>query len=616
MRLLDFLILFVFFCGISAAQSADSTKYLVAELDTLFNEFKSSETDSALKISQFYFEKGKLKNDSLLMAESLLKMSIYYSNSGSYKLATENIFESLNIFEKLDNKQGICSAYSSLSIIHRRLEEYDKAIEYQKLCLKLNEELKDTLGLANSYLVLGNIYFNIKDNKSAINFYEKGYEFYKLVNDPPGIVKSLNNLAAISLRENDYRQAAKYFSESIEKKIEMNDFRGLANSYSNLGLLYLRQKLYKKSKEAFHTAEEFAFKYNNLKTLSAINKNLYRLHKQLKEYEKSILYLNRHYEINDSLYTLEKNKQIAEIREQYETEKKDQQIKLQKSDIEKAEYQKTMMWGGIAVLFLLALLISIGYMQKKSANRKISSINHELVKVNNTKDKLFRVISHDLRSPLTSVHGMKPLLEHYIKNGTTDKILLLGDQFDNSIGRVNFLLDNLLNWALGQSGKIPNQPVKVNLDEFTTQHLEIYSDVAKSKSIRLEKDIDPDIEIFADFNILRALLGNLINNAIKFTPVNGLIKIRAIKDGDQTQISVIDSGVGIKEDILKQIFNMEDIKISQGTMGEKGTGLGLNICKEFIGIMNGDIKIDSTLGKGTKVTLTIPVLKDTEKEVV
>lgn len=250
--------------------------------------------------------------------------------------------------------------------------------------------------------------------------------------------------------------------------------------------------------------------------------------------------------------------------------------------------------------------ISRDITEKKQADEKLNQYAEELKILNSTKDKLFSIIAHDLKNPFHSI------------NSSLDLLITEGDSFTekerkdflinilNTSKKAYALLENLLQWSLNQMNKIEFAPEKLELNKLITESVNLLSGNASIKNIKIiEKQLN-DVYVFADKNMLSSIIRNLLNNAIKFTPDYGTVEIESNIVGQNIEISVKDSGVGIPEKDIKKLFKIDQSFSTYGTRNEKGTGLGLILCKEFVEKNGGKLKVESEPGKGSKFTFTIP----------
>lgn len=232
--------------------------------------------------------------------------------------------------------------------------------------------------------------------------------------------------------------------------------------------------------------------------------------------------------------------------------------------------------------------------------------NDQLKDLNSTKDKLFSIISHDLRSPFNTILGFGELLLSSYSELTDDERKNMISQLYKTSNQTYYLVENMLNWARIQTRNIKYEPKKINLKEFFDWKFDLYEKIAESKGIALQSMLDANIIVYTDVNFLETILRNLINNAIKFTPAGGTIHISADPGPTEVVISVKDSGIGMTKNQIDNLFQINKSINTAGTDGEKGSGLGLILCKEFIEEYKGTISVESAPGKGSTFSFTVP----------
>ena len=261
----------------------------------------------------------------------------------------------------------------------------------------------------------------------------------------------------------------------------------------------------------------------------------------------------------------------------------------------------------IPLIFFLVLNFIIPLLLLFILNEKD---NLKLNALNKGKDKFFSIIAHDLKGPFGGLQQIGELLwlnKHEITNETREK--LTKALYQNSKNTFN-LLDNLLKWASANSGLITYKPYQLNLHEIVLNNIRLFNSQVKLKNLRLSCDFDMDLFVYADFNMVDTVIRNLISNAIKFTPIDGRVEIvlDEINETDNTcTIAIVDNGVGIGKDAQLKIFEIDSTVSTFGTNNEKGTGLGLKLCKEFLTINKGIIWIESNVNNGTSVYISLPI---------
>ena len=255
--------------------------------------------------------------------------------------------------------------------------------------------------------------------------------------------------------------------------------------------------------------------------------------------------------------------------------------------------------------FLVGVIRNISERKKGEIALKESEARYR--KLNSTKDKLFSIIAHDLRGPFYNIIGVSQLLINEVKDTENEAAQKPIDMINSIAKNTLSLLDNLLNWARTQSGELSLVPEKIILPVLIHEIIELNKPLARAKGIALNYTLTDEVELFTDENILRTVIRNLISNAIKFTHSGGDVNVSANIKNHYAEVSVADNGIGIKEEILNKLFDISTNVTLPGTAKEKGSGLGLVLCKEFVKKLNGDIWAESEEGKGSTFIFTVPL---------
>lgn len=243
-------------------------------------------------------------------------------------------------------------------------------------------------------------------------------------------------------------------------------------------------------------------------------------------------------------------------------------------------------------------------------NLRLSESQEKLERLNADKDKFFSIISHDLKSPMQGILGFSDLLASNSNEFSRDEITEFGIELRDSARSLYKLLENLLHWSRIQLGKIEFDPENFYPERLAESAISLLKPNADQKGVKLLNKIDSNLIAFGDVNMTDAVIRNLISNAVKFTESGGRVVISAKRIDEGIEIAVEDSGVGIPEDRIDKIFDIDDFKSSKGTDQEEGTGLGLIICKELVEKNGGKINVESGLGEGTKISFTLPAKKN------
>lgn len=344
--------------------------------------------------------------------------------------------------------------------------------------------------------------------------------------------------------------------------------------------------------ERFQVAKLLGKIYHETGDLAKANEFLY----QSIELEDSLKLQNRAGEFKSILQGIQFDKQMVEINDLNAKIKEKQQ-----------EINQIILIALILIVTLIAILFLVRKISKanKSLNEKnaiINEQNHTLERINADKDRLFSIISHDLRGPVSTIQAlMKAFSEKRIP--IQDFETLLPGIVKNT-NNLNNTLDNLLTWSMSKNG-IQLAPEQINLNQSIQQSLALFEEQMSLKNITVQNNC-PDFEVFADKNHLDVILRNLLNNAIKFSYPNTTIEIDGFDHGDKIELRIMDHGVGISADQLQKIINNQVFKSATGTSGEKGSGLGLQLVKDFVEKNAGKFHIESKEQKGTTMCFTIP----------
>jgi len=240
-------------------------------------------------------------------------------------------------------------------------------------------------------------------------------------------------------------------------------------------------------------------------------------------------------------------------------------------------------------------------------NEELKVSQENLTRLNNSKDFIFSILSHDLRSPLTTLKGFLGLLVESVDIFSKEEIVRLSNKIRQSVSTSLDMIDNILYWSQSQNGNINHKPQKLNLGQLVNQTVEIYHLSAEKKGILLSAQVEESLFLMADDNMVSFILRNLISNALKFTPREGEIRViaRSLNES-QITLRVEDTGVGIKQEHLKKVFNPTQTYTTRGTANEKGTGLGLKLVQQFVKIHQGTFKVESVLGEGSQFIICLP----------
>ena len=418
------------------------------------------------------------------------------------------------------------------------------------------------------------------------------------------------NIGGCYLGKGNFELGEKYMLQSLEYEEAQKDTSFLILTYSNLANTYYTQYLDDEAYQYFLKAFELANQTKDYILRMNSSLNLAVFEENRSDFEKSLNYRKQYDRWKDSTNNQEKVWEIAQIEKQHLAETKQKEIgllqrknKLIEQENELKSKERNAILVGSAVLLLVLILIIYFYYQKIRSSAIISEQRESLDKLNAFKNRLFSIVSHDLRS---SVHGLRRSTEQLRSEipNEDSKLKALVNQQGAIANSTYGMLDNLLNWALLQSDEIYFHPEKVSLKRLIPQVVLNYQPLLDQKKIALELDIPKDAKVLADVDSVKIVLRNVLDNAIKFTPEEGKLSISAEILEDQCHLRIKDNGSGMSPEQLAIVLEQSSQVSKESDEERSGTGLGVRLCASFMSKNNGSFRIESEKEEGTTVILS------------
>ena len=580
-----------------------------------------------------------------------------YLNLDKYKLSLNYLQQALEGYKKGRNTKKIIITTNEIGRLYYRSSNFENALSYYQQSLLIAHQLNDTLNSCKILGNIGNIYKNIKDYKLALSNYEKALNLAPKF-DSNVIANTLNNMSITYGEMQDFKMALKYGTAALNLYEKLNIKAEIAKVCSNIGETYKRlnnidmalkytieaymiivdsdNKLYKiyilcnigeiyilkknyiKAKEYLDKAKNIATDIGNKECLSHVYESLFNYYSETKDYQKALENHKLFKVVNDSIYSKESSDKIAELQIKFDIEAKEnenvilrQKTEIQQLAINKQTYlRNTFIY--ISIIFSL-IVIFVVYRNhiKQQANRILIEKNElinkqkdELEEVYKTKDKLFSVITHDLKNPFSTLVSLCNFLESNFNSIDDNYKFSAIQSLNRSIINVNELMINLTDWLNLKDNNLVLHKTNFNLNLTIESVIQLYKTMAEQMSIDLQTQITPNIYALGDERMIRTVIRNLVDNALKFTPVKGKIEIIVSDDNNKLKVAVKDTGVGIDEKDKKNLFCLAKSFSNESTLYEKG-GLGLILAKEFIEKNDGNIWVESEVGKGSTFYFTL-----------
>ncbi len=551
----------------------------------------------------FYFQEALeisvTINDSTQIGYCYDNIGDYYAKNALYSAALENFMLSFKIFEKIGNKQGMAYALNDIGEVYMFQNDFEKALYYLEYSGRLRLERNDKRGYAKTLINLATVYERQNNLDQAMTTFLKAYDKSREAGYLKGESGSISGMSEVYIKQGQYSKALAEANRSLEIDKKIENKHGEIINYNRIGRVYFilndlqnaEVYLLKANTESQNTGhlDQLMISYEYLTKLYEARNDFRSAFNSLKEYNK----------LKEKIHGQETLRKMGDLQTAFVTERKDNENKLLKKDL---EYQKSTIRFVVLIVILvfgLVILFISKYRIQKKANTLLTELNH-------SKDRFLSIIAHDLKNPFWAISNLSEILNaEYDEMDDEERKKLIGS-ITRSCNEISRLLNDLLTLALAQKGEINLK--KEEISAFTMfDTIKTYYDVAvKSKKLEIETAEEVDLVFTADSFIIETILANFINNAVKFSEEGGKIILGAARENGSVLLSVRDFGKGMTKEQTDSILAGKTTVISHGTKREKGTGLGLKLAHELSNLHGAKILVSSELGKGSTFSIQIP----------
>ncbi len=630
-RLATLFLLFVCIVEIGYSQilnagTADSLKLILGqntftcveeEID-LYIDIAKYETNSHEKIvyAQKALDLAKSNDNARSEARAKFLIGQTYSVQGDIDKALEILYDCLRLYKNLGREIGIANVKFELGSIYHREGRYRNALRNFKDAYKLYSLKDNAIGQASALSNIGETFRYLNDFDSALYYFSLSYQAYDAIDYVLGRAYSLGNIGLVYAEINQNDSAENYIRQASEMLEELGDRYPIAVYQTYMADIYKDKGDWNAALGYAHSSLQISEEEGLKEQIRDASLKLSELYHENGDFQRAFGYQSQYIAYRDSINNEDIIRKMADLRMEYEMSKKQVEVDL----LQQKRKNQQLIIIGLSIISVLIGILAILTYRNNLARRKTNRLLHKnkeeieeqrdkLESLNGMKDKFFGIISHDLRTPVNSLQGIAHLLKHHANSKNTEEVDQLTDLVDKSINTLSTLLDNLLNWALTQQGALPYHPQKVALKPVINNALDIFKNAAEAKSIQLKSEVSDDAIAFVDEDSIHSLLRNVINNAVKFTLKKGEVFVTAFRNGEKVEIVISDTGTGMDEYQLKNLFKIDKKKVSKGTSGEKGSGLGMLLCNEIVKLNNGKIRAESEFSKGTKIFIELPAAR-------
>ncbi len=543
--------------------------------------------------------------DTLNIVKVANQLGTDYRRVGDMPNAAKAHFQALQfseMYSKRATKEGqqlISFSLNGLGNIYKTMGLGRTAYSYFKRSSDIDEATGNYLGVAMNSVTLGSVLEHQNDLDSAYFYFSKAMHYDSLINSSTGIAICHNRMGQLQAKRGKLNDALAHYQAAKEILVEKKDLWNLLKTKNEIADIYITQKKYKEAEEILQNAKEKATKRKMYGYLAQSNYSLGGLYYKRKEYQAAAQSWKECIKNTDKVQKMRSEQKVIDSRVTFEREIGRRKIQdLFRANEEEKSRRKVISIASLIIYLLLFILLLQSYRLFRLQRKR----NETLKESNKVRDKIFSIISHDLKAPAIA---QKVAIENIIPGITNlkhDDFLsfcnVLRENTENQIG----VIENLMHWTHLQTNRLQHLPRAVDIVPIIRDEIKLYQISASQKSINWEQELPSSCIVHVDRQMIAIVIRNLINNAVKFTNEGGNLKVVCRIKHNEAVVSVSDDGVGMTEEQIDALYTKEqNVKVRFGTKGEKGTGLGLILCKDLLERNHSRLLIESEAGKGTTI---------------
>ncbi len=568
-------------------------------------------------------------NDTLGIAKVSNSIGLIEIKRGNYSVGLTNSLSAIKIFEERNLREDLSLAYNNLAEAYYNTHQIDKALEFNFKALSVREQLQDSTGIKNSTRNIALLYAKRKEHRKAIEYYEKVLGMINPKKDQSLRGDILPRIGEEYLQFRDYDKAGAYLNEGLQYNRDIDNNAGTLRTLNSIGSLNLSQKNIKLAETQINEAHKLAQNSDDKTEVLRNFKLLMALDSTKGNFQSAYAWQRQYYGLKQQLEKQNQPK-IPENGETY-SESPDTDTGLSVTDtnnnIKERQLRnlRILSYSLIAAFVTALIILLLVYSKRKNAarytqeleeknkqielqNKAILEQTHHLEEINKVKDRLFSIVSHDLKDSISSIKGFLDLLkEDSISKEEFNELI---PELSENANNASLLLFNLLNWSKSQMQNLEPRPELINIQEIFHSKVKLIEQKLEQKRVMLIDETQRDF-VYADKSMMEIVIQNLLTNAVKFSRNGDIITISNKDYNGKSLLTIEDTGVGISKENIGKLFKNNTFT-TIGTKNEKGTGLGLTICKELVELNNGRIWVESTVNVGSKFFVELPKVKPAE----
>jgi signal transduction histidine kinase len=504
-------------------------------------------------------------------SSSLNNLGRIYVDWGKYETGLENYFKSVSLLDSVADRKTMAVRYNNIGMVYQQMKKHGEAIRWIEKARVIDEAEGMVLRLGTRYFNMATSYTALKNYPIAKRYFEKADSFYTVIGQTTALSKVNAGLGQLSYEQGDHDQALLYFQKSLRLADSAGSLPEQSNSYQHL----------------------------------------YRFYKNTGKYDQALHYFEMYSQSEDSIFNLKVSKQIEEMEVEHQTARKEAEISRLESEnkmrAEELSFRKKERNWAFAGLVLSGMFLAALYRFFTTVKRQKSELakqNEALERLNRTLNRLFSIISHDLRNATAAYQSSAKVIAHYFDKGEPEKIRSVVPEISQNAANLSSMLETLLQWSVMQIKGVEPEKKIIVVKEEAEKVATLFKESAAVKSDSITVTLSDEMA-WCDPESFHLILRNLVNNAIKYTS-GGTITISGWSEDGHTTVQVSDTGAGMPAEMVADLFSSGKMETHRGTSGEKGTGLGLQLVSEHIRQNSGTIEVKSEVNKGTLFIITLP----------
>ena len=534
-----------------------------------------------------------------------------YAYKGQLYQAVNTFSEAISLAEEHENLNMLSILHEAMAQLFIAEEEYTVALERYKIIDSINTEIGNPIYQAESWSNLASVYSKTGKSDLAMETIDKSISIFRKNEITDWLAYAYSVKGEVYEEQGNYLWSLHWYDKCRQLHTELDDPRSEIELYQGLAKTYYGLENFDEALKYGQKALNIARQINDYDGQKTTTETLYKIHQARGDYDLAFDHLEWNKLLSDSLakIRLKNSQEIWQAQTSFEVNESNAKAFYKKESAQK----RTL---SIAVfLIVLVLLLSTYFIYKNHRKLtqlfeelKVKTVNlrnreNELREISRARDRLFSIIGHDLRSPIGALQGMLKLLDS--GEIAKEEFVAFIPKLKGDVDHISFTLNNLLSWGQSQMDSTITKSTTVTVARKIDDQIKLLSDAAEKKNIKVINEVTDDTKVWADTHHVDLIVRNLLSNALKFTPNHGLISFHAEDRKGYWQLCVQDTGIGMDEETLAALFQKETNRTTYGTNNEKGTGLGLALCRELVQRNHGDIWVESELKKGSRFYFTL-----------